>query len=149
MQLLSPVFKHNEFIPLKYTCEGQNINPPLEIYDAPETAKSLALVVDDPDASAGTWTHWVLWNIDPQAQEIPEGNITKGSIEGVNSFKKLNWGGPCPPSGVHRYFFKLYALDISLELDSTAGIEQLQEAMKGHVMAKTELVGLYKRNPPL
>lgn len=145
MVVTSPAFEHNAFIPSKYTCDGENISPPLLISDVPRDAKSLAIVVDDPDAPAGTWVHWVVWNIPPAASEIAENSVPKGAVEGITSFGKIGYGGPCPPSGTHRYFFKLYALDSEIGLSSQAGKAQLKKAMEGRIIAEAELVGLYGR----
>jgi len=146
MFISSPAFKHNGLIPKKYTCDGGDINPPLYISGVPASAtKSLALIVDDPDAPVGTWVHWTLWNITPQTAEIPENSAPLGAFEGTTDFGRPGYGGPCPPSGTHRYFFKLYALDILLTLPSTARKADVEKAMQGHIMDKAELIGLYKR----
>ena len=145
LKLLSPAFKHNDYIPSKYTCDGADVNPPLVIEKAPLTAKSLALIVDDPDAPAGSWVHWVVWNIDPTNNEIRENTVPSGALQGINDFRKHNYGGPCPPSGTHRYFFKLYALDMMLSLGPKANKAELERAMEGHVIAQGELIGLYRR----
>jgi hypothetical protein len=145
LQLISPAFKHNEFIPEKYTCDGKDINPPLLINNIPSGTKSMALIVDDPDAPAGTWVHWVVWNISPDTKEIKESSVAEGAQQGVNDFRKHEYGGPCPPSGTHRYFFKLYALDTMLNLGSKSKKSALEQAMKGHILEKTELIGRYRR----
>ncbi|NWF75542.1 MAG: YbhB/YbcL family Raf kinase inhibitor-like protein [Nitrospirae bacterium] len=145
LKISSPVFKNNEYIPQKYTCDGMDINPPLLIENVPEKAKSLVLIVDDPDAPRRVWVHWVLWNIDPKTKEIKEDYILKGAIQGLNDFKKHDYGGPCPPSGTHRYFFKLYALDTTLNLSSNSTKSDLEKAMKGHIIEQTQIIGLYKR----
>jgi Raf kinase inhibitor-like YbhB/YbcL family protein len=145
LQISSPVFKQNQMIPSKYTCDGADINPPLLIGNMPPEAKSLALIVDDPDAPAGTWVHWVLWNVDPKTTEIRENSVPSGAVQGLNDFKKHAYGGPCPPSGTHRYFFKLYALDTTLNLGPDTTKAALERAMKGHIVAQGELMGLYKR----
>jgi Raf kinase inhibitor-like YbhB/YbcL family protein len=145
LQIVSPAFKHNELIPKKYTCDGKDVNPPLLIENIPPGAKSLALIVDDPDAPVGTWVHWVVWNISPGTREIKEDSVPKGAEQGVNDFWKNDYGGPCPPSGTHRYFFKLYALDAVLNLGSKAKKSDLEGAMKGHILEKAELIGLYRR----
>ncbi|MEW6585032.1 MAG: YbhB/YbcL family Raf kinase inhibitor-like protein [Nitrospirota bacterium] len=145
LQLTSPAFKHNEHIPKKYTCDGANVNPPLLIKNMPENAKSLALIVDDPDAPGGTWVHWVVWNISPFTGEIKENSVPAGAQQGINDFRKHNYGGPCPPSGTHRYFFKIYALDKVLGLDADTRKSDLERAMQGHVIGRVEIVGLYKR----
>lgn len=111
----------------------------------PAGAKSLALVVDDPDAPAGTWTHWTLWNIDPLAPSIDENSKPAEAVEGQTSFGRVGWGGPCPPSGTHRYFFKLFALDEKLNLASGAALSDLEQALQGHLLEQCQLVGLYKR----
>jgi Raf kinase inhibitor-like YbhB/YbcL family protein len=145
LKLSSPAFKYNQMIPFKYTCDGADVNPPLAIESAPAGAKSLALVVDDPDAPAGTWVHWVLWNIDPGTTEIGENSVPSTARQGVNDFRKRSYGGPCPPSGTHRYFFKLYALDTVPDLGQDTTKSALERAMKGHIIAETELIGVYKR----
>lgn len=140
--ITSPVFENKGFIPSKYTCDGANVNPPLSIEATPEGTQSLVLIVDDPDAPMGIWDHWVVWNISP-AKKIEE-NSVPGS-EGLNSFNKHSYGGPCPPSGTHRYFFKVYALDTKLELKTNSKKKDVENAIKGHTLAKGEIVGLYKR----
>jgi len=145
LKLSSTAFKHNDSIPSKYTCDGADVNPPLVIENAPLTAKSLALIVDDPDAPAGNWVHWVVWNIDPTTSEIRENTVPSGAQQGINDFRKHDYGGPCPPSGTHRYFFKLYALDMMLSLGPKTNKAELERAMKGHIVAQGELIGLYRR----
>jgi len=145
LKLSSPAFKHNDFIPSRYTCDGADVNPPLLIENAPLSSKSLALIVDDPDAPAGNWVHWVVWNIDPTNYEIRENTVPSGALQGINDFRKHDYGGPCPPSGTHRYFFKLYALDMMLSLGPKANKAELERAMKGRVIAQGELIGLYRR----
>ena len=145
MKILSPVFKNNELIPAKYTCDGEDINPPLTITELPEGTKSLALIVDDPDAPMGIWDHWIVWNINPSISLIKENSLPEGSVLGKNSFGKLSYGGPCPPLGTHRYFFKLYALDKELDLTEGATKKELEQAMSEHVLDSAELIGLYKR----
>jgi hypothetical protein len=143
--ITSPAFKAGELIPSKFTCDGADVNPALAISDVPPQAKSLALIMDDPDAPGGMWVHWVVWNIDPKTQEIGENSVPRGAKQGVNDFRKTPYGGPCPPSGTHRYFFKLYALDVLLDLGSGTTKGALEKAMKGHVLAQAELMGKYKR----
>lgn len=143
MKIESSAFENNGMIPAEYTCDGVNINPQLTIGGIPAGAESLVLIVDDPDAPGGTWVHWTVWNIDPLVTEIPENSIPMGAVEGVTDFGKTGYGGPCPPSGTHRYFFKLYALDTTLELDSSAAVQDINEAMDGHILESAELVGLY------
>ncbi len=145
LTISSPSFGHNAAIPEKHTCDGRDLNPALAISHVPPGAKSLALIVDDPDAPVGTWVHWVIWNIDPNTAEIREDSVPKGAIQGINDFRKHSYGGPCPPSGTHRYFFKLYALDTMLSLNPNSGKAELEKAMKGHILSHTEIMGLYKR----
>ena len=144
-KLSSPAFGHNGYIPTKYTCDGDDVNPPLKIENVPSSAKSLAMIVDDPDAPGKTWVHWVLWNIPPATTEIREDSIPKGAEQGMNDFGKNPYGGPCPPSGTHRYFFKLYALDTILSLSARLTKSGLEGAMRGHIIGQTELLGLYRR----
>jgi Raf kinase inhibitor-like YbhB/YbcL family protein len=145
LKIYSPVFEHNGRIPSKYTCDGQDINPPLRVENIPTGAKSLALIVDDPDAPRGIWVHWVVWNIAPDTYEIKEHAIPAGAKEGMNDFRKRSYGGPCPPSGTHRYFFKLYALDATLNLNPGTDKAGLEKALKGHILGQAELIGLYER----
>lgn len=142
MKLLSPDFAHNQVIPEKFTCDSEDINPELLIEDLPEGVKSLALIVDDPDAPAGTWVHWVVFNI-PVTGKIASYSIP--GTQGVNTAGGMDYHGPCPPSGTHRYFFKLYALDADMNLKEGSSKAQLEQAMQGHILDKAELVGLYKR----
>lgn len=145
LKITSPVFVTNGYIPARYSCDGADINPPLEIAGVPTGTKSLALIVDDPDAPVGMWVHWVVWNIDPATREIPEDSVPRGASQGKNDWKRNSYGGPCPPSGVHRYFFKLYALDAKLTLGTGTTKSELERAMAGHLLARSELIGLYKR----
>jgi len=145
IKITSPVFADGGFIPRKYTCQGDDINPPLRWQGIPPRAKSLALVVDDPDAPGGVWTHWLVWNINPQATSLGENAIPLRATLGKNSFQKLEYGGPCPPSGTHRYFFKLYALEKNLNLAQGASRQQLETAMKGHILSSGFLMGRYKK----
>lgn len=145
MRIASPAFGHNQNIPAKYTCDGENVNPVLEIAEVPEDAKSLALIMDDPDAPRGTWVHWTLWNIDPSTRQIDENSVPAGAAEGTTSFGKPGYGGPCPPSGTHRYFFKLYALDQMLDLPASTDKSGLENAVQGHVLGQAEFIGLYSR----
>ena len=144
MKITSSAFAHNQKIPSKYTCDGDNISPPLTIEDIPANTKSMVLIVDDPDAPSGTWVHWTVWNIDPNKTEIIESNIP--GVEGITSFGKPGYEGPCPPSGVHRYFFKLYALDNLLNLSTLIDASQLEQAMEGHILSQAELMGSYSRS---
>ena len=142
IKVQSVAFAHNGHIPPKYTCEGDDINFPLEINDVPEEVKSLALIMEDPDAPNGTFYHWLLWNISPN-EAIAEGNVP--GISGTNSFGKTGYGGPCLPSGSHRYFIKVFGLDKTLDLPESSSRNELLEAMKGHVVAGGELMGRYQR----
>lgn len=143
LKLTSPAFEEGGKIPEKYTCDGEDVSPPLKIGGAPENTESLALIVDDPDAPAGTWVHWVVWNIAPEISEIKQGEVP--GTQGINDFKKHDYGGPCPPSGEHRYFFKLYALDTKLDISENSQKGDLLNAMKGHILGKVELRGSYSR----
>lgn len=142
LEISSAAFAESGFIPSRYTCEGENINPPLDIEHIPENALCLALIVDDPDAPAGTWVHWLAWNI-PLTHHIRENEVH--GKEGINDFQQHHYGGPCPPSGTHRYFFKVYALDALLDLPASTDKLQLEKAMSEHIIGFGELVGLYKR----
>ena len=145
MKIESGAFKNGERIPTQYTCDGVDINPPLSISDVPTGAKSLALIMDDPDASrGGTWDHWLIWNIPPDTREIKEGITPPGAITGSNSWPKTSYGGPCPPAE-HRYFFRLYALDTLLDLPAGSAKDSLLKAVEGHILAQAELMGKYSR----
>jgi Raf kinase inhibitor-like YbhB/YbcL family protein len=146
MKIASTAFEHNGQIPKKYTCDGSDVNPPLSFEGIPAEAKSLALIVDDPDAPMGTWVHWVLWNIEPKTTEIKENSVPKNAKQGINDFRKHDYGGPCPPSGTHRYFYKLYALDTTLNLGPNATKNDIELSMKKHILEKAELIGLYRRS---
>ncbi len=146
----SPAFEEGGMIPTKYTCDGQNISPPLTWDSIPDGTKSLALISDDPDAPMGTWVHWVLFNMPPNTKELRENIPAKrildnGAKQGITDFRKIGYGGPCPPSGTHRYYFKLYALDTEIHLDAGITKEQLLDAMEGHILAEGQLMGKYKR----
>lgn len=143
--LSSPAFNHGAQIPSKYTCDGENICPHLVIHGVPERTKSLALIMEDPDAPKGLFVHWVMWNIPPETQEIKEHTVPFGAKEGVNTGRQHGYYGPCPPSGSHRYFLRLYALDSKMELKPTAGKEELEAAMQQHTLAVAELMGTYSR----
>jgi Raf kinase inhibitor-like YbhB/YbcL family protein len=145
LKITSPAFQNNGSVPRQYTCDGKDISPPLVIENCPKEAKSIALICDDPDASIGIWVHWVLWNIDPKAKEIAENAVPQGAVQGMNDFKRHQYGGPCPPSGTHRYFFKVYALDIMLNISPNSQKSDLEKAMKGHILAEGQIIGLYKR----
>ena len=153
MTLTSPAFENGEQIPSKYTCEGENLSPPLAWEGVPEGTKSLVLILDDPDAPDPeapkmVWVHWVVYNIPPDIKNLPE-NVSRAGLApgialGMNDFKKTGYGGPCPPVGRHRYFHKLYALDTTLNLEEATKAD-VEEAMQGHVLARTELIGTYKK----
>lgn len=143
MELSSPAFKNNEAIPAVHSYRGGNVSPPLAISGVPPDAVSLALICDDPDAPAGTWVHWVVWNLDAKTLRIPKGALPLGAVQGNNSWGKPGWGGPAPPSGTHHYVFKLYALKEPLKLKSGADAKALEAAMTGKIVAETKLVGLY------
>lgn len=148
--IISPAFKQNGAIPHEYTCDGADRSPELSWSNAPDGTKSFALICDDPDAPHGTFVHWVVYNIPATKMGMPAGvskeqTLADGSMQGMTSFGRVGFGGPCPPSGEHRYFFKLYALDTMLDLSVGASKEQLLAAMQGHVKGEAELVGLYSR----
>lgn len=145
MQIISPAFSSNGDIPQKYTCEGQGVNPTLLFKDVPEQAKTLVLIVDDPDASTTTWVHWLVWNIDVETKGIAENSVPPEAIEGVTDFGQKGYGAPCPPTGRHGYVFKLYALDTKLNISSFSDKPVLEKAMEGYVLAKAELIGFYKK----
>ena len=144
MKITSSAFQEGGNIPSKFTCDGGDSSPPLQIAEIPSGAKSLVLVVDDPDAPSGLFTHWIVWNISPQTNAIAEGSAPKG-VQGTSDFGKSGYGGPCPPSGTHRYYFKIFALDRELNLPSGTKRNQLDAAMKGHVVAQGELMGRYAK----
>jgi hypothetical protein len=143
ISITSPSFQAGGDIPAKFTCNGTNVSPELQISRVPNEAKSLVLIVDDPDAPRGLFTHWIVWNIDPKTTRVAENNAPTAGVQGTNDFGKRNYGGPCPPSGTHRYFFKIFALDIKLELKPSARRAELDAAMRGHVLAQGELMARY------
>ncbi len=145
MKIQSYAFGNNQIIPSKYTCDGENINPPLEFVDVPKNISTLVLIVDDPDAPMGTWVHWTVWNIAPDINLVAENSVPQSSVQGKTSSGQNVYGGPCPPSGTHRYFFKLFALDSKLTVPSYSTAADLEKAMQGHILDEAELVGLYKR----
>jgi Raf kinase inhibitor-like YbhB/YbcL family protein len=150
MEIKSPAFEEGAFIPRKYTCDGMNVSPPLEWSLVPEVTKAFALICDDPDASMRTWVHWVLYNIPGDqnriSEDIPPMEVLEnGAMHGKNDFRRTGYGGPCPPRGTHRYFYKIYALDEVLDLDPGISKKALLKAMEGHVLAEGQLVGRYKR----
>ncbi len=149
MKLVSPAFANGKPIPEKYTCDGENVNPPLEISQVPSSATSLVLIVEDPDVllsirDDGIWDHWLVWDLPPETKNILEDSAPLG-IVGVNTQGRNSYGGPCPPNGEHRYFFKLYALDTTLGLSAKSGKQELLVNMKGHVIDIAELMGTYRR----
>lgn len=151
LTITSPAFHDGAAIPSQYTCEGNDVSPPLEWSGVPAGARSLALLCDDPDAPRKTWVHWVLWAIPPDRTSLPEGLPSQATLKGVgsqgkNDFGRLGYGGPCPPPGKpHRYFFKLYALDCEVNLGAGAGKRELEQSMQGHVLAHGQLVGKFHR----
>lgn len=151
MQLTSTAFAEGQSIPAKYTCDGEDASPPLQWSGAPTGVKSFALIADDPDAPVGTWVHWVLFDVPATATELPEAMpktqyVPGGAKQGLNDFKHLGYGGPCPPAGKpHRYFFKLYALDGVLDLKPGASKKEVERAIEKHTLAQGQLMGIYKR----
>lgn len=150
MKITSTAFEEGDLIPRQYTCDGEDISPPLEWADLPEGTQSLALICDDPDAPSGTWVHWVVFNLPADAAGLPERvpmepEIGNGGRQGRNDFRRIGYGGPCPPGGTHRYYFKLYALDAFLDEDPGITRDELLEAMEGHILVKSELMGRYRR----
>lgn len=151
LQVTSSAFTPGGVIPKQYTCDGKNISPPLAWAGVPSNAKSLVLIADDPDAPVGTWVHWVVFNIPSAVRELPEAiapieTLSTGGTQGKSSFGKIGYGGPCPPSGAHRYFFKIYALDTELNLRSASTKDDVVKAMDGHVIAEGQLMGKYQRS---
>lgn len=150
MKISSNAFENGGMIPKKYTCDGENINPPLVFSGFPDNTKSVVLICDDPDALNGRFTHWLVYDIHPLAFYINENEpktriMTSGSRQGQNDFGEIGWGGPCPPSGTHRYVFRLYALDKMLNIDLGAKRNAVETAMQGHIIAETEFTGTYGR----
>lgn len=145
LNISSLAFAAGALIPKKYTCDGEDISPPLILAGVPQEAQSLALIMDDPDAPMGTWAHWLVWNISPDTQTIAENSVPSGAVLGQNCFKKLQYGGPCPPFGTHRYFFHLFALDTKLSLPEGSQKKELQKAMQGHIIGEGVLMGIYRR----
>ena len=150
IKLSSTAFKDGEPIPRQYTCDGVNVSPPLEWSGVPKSAKTVAIIADDPDAPAGTWVHWVLYNLPAEnigmVENLPAtDNLKAGGFQGKNDFEKIGYGGPCPPSGTHRYFFKTYALDVELPLKAGATKAELEKAMEGHIVGQAQLMGTYRR----
>lgn len=146
MQISCPVLKENNFLPAKYSCDGEGVNPPLEIADIPKEAKSLALIMDDPDAPGGTFTHWLVWNIHPVIEEVEANSIPLDAVEGYNSAQKEGYTPPCPPSGTHRYRFKLYALDQYLSVDKHVSQPDLRAEIEKHLIDEAKLVTKYSHS---
>jgi len=150
LKLTSTAFAEGDMIPRQYTCDGKDVSPPLAWSGVPAAAKTLALISDDPDAPVGTWVHWVLFDVRASVQGLPEHvptekTLPNGAKQGKNDFGRIGYGGPCPPGGTHRYYFKVYALDTELKLDAGVTKAQLLKAMEGHVLAEGQLMGRYKR----
>lgn len=150
LQITSPAFQQGGMIPARYTCDSSDVSPELHWEGAPAGTKSFALVCDDPDAPRGTWVHWVIFNIPPSQTSLrenvpPDAQLADGTRQGTTDFRRTGYGGPCPPSGVHRYFFKLYALDAMLDLKAGSTKAELMTAMEGHILAEAELMGKYSR----
>ncbi len=139
----SSLFQAGGTIPARFTCKGANVNPPLQFHGLPKAAKCLVLIVDDPDAPGGLFTHWLIWNIDPSATQLREKSAPAGAIEGTNDFGERGYGGPCPPSGTHRYYFRVFALDQKMDLKSGAKRSAVDRTLKGHVLAQGELMGRF------
>lgn len=150
IKITSSAFEEGGMIPAKYTCDGADVSPPLQWDAVPQGSKSIALICDDPDAPMGTWVHWVLFNLPSDAKELAENippaeTLPNGARQGVSDFGRIGYGGPCPPGGTHRYFFKIYALDAEIGLEAGANKHQLLKAMEGHILEQGQLVGKYKR----
>lgn len=150
MRIESTAFSEGSLIPRRHTCDGKDVSPPLSWSGVPEGAKSLALICDDPDAPGKTWVHWVLFNLPSGTKELPEGvpalaSVSGGGVQGINDFRKVGYGGPCPPKGTHRYMFRLYALDAELALPAGATKAELEGAIEGHVLGQVTLTGKYSR----
>jgi Raf kinase inhibitor-like YbhB/YbcL family protein len=150
MKLTSTAFKEGSMIPSQYSCDGEDISPALAWTDVPDGTKSFVLISDDPDAPMGTWVHWVIYNIPEEARELAEGvasdkQLLNGALQGINDFRKIGYGGPCPPGGKHRYYFKLYALDTKLNLSAGATKKEVEKAIQGHVLTQAQLMGTYQR----
>ena len=150
LNITSIAFEHNGMIPSKYTADGADVSPPIAWQGIPENAKSIALICDDPDAPMGTWVHWLVWNIPPETTGLdenvpPDAVLQNGICQGTTDFGQTGYGGPAPPSGTHRYFFKVYALDTMLDLSADSVKPELEAAMDGHILAQGELIGKYAR----
>ncbi len=150
IKMTSPAFEEGGLIPRRYTCDGADVSPPLSWTGVPEGSATIALICDDPDAPMGTWVHWVLFNLPATEKSLPEAipadkELKSGARQGRNDFRRIGYGGPCPPGGTHRYFFKIYALDAALDLPAGATKAELLKAMEGHILAQGQLMGKYRR----
>ncbi len=150
LDIRSSAFHEGEFIPKKFTCDGEDVSPPLSWTHPPEGTKSIVLICDDPDAPMGTWVHWVLFGLSPDTLNLPEDisngkEVLGGAKHGLNDFRKYGYGGPCPPGGTHRYFFKLYAVDTEIGLKPGATKNEVHNAIKGHILEEGQLMGRYSR----
>jgi Raf kinase inhibitor-like YbhB/YbcL family protein len=145
MIISSTAFENKGFIPKNYTCDGSDVNPPLTFRDLPEGTKDIVLIVDDPDSPSGSWTHWVVWNVNPSLEGVDEGAVPEGALQGRNDFGNIGWGGPCPHGGTHRYRFSLYAIDSKITAEEGKAKDDILQLIKGHVLESAVLVGLYKR----
>lgn len=145
MKIISPAFKEGDIIPKQYTCDGIDVNPPLQFIDVPIQTASLLLIVQDPNAVSGNWVHWLIWNIDPSTKKIDEGTVPPGAILGLNDFKRMEWGGPCPPNGKHQYVFTLYALDSMLDIPIDTTTFKINQIIKDHIVDKAEMTVFYER----
>jgi Raf kinase inhibitor-like YbhB/YbcL family protein len=145
MKITSTEFEDQGNIPPRFTCDGENINPSLDISDVPKEAQSLVLIIDDPDAPAGTFTHWLIWNIPPEADSIPTDGLPEDAVQGLNDSGGIGYFGPCPPNGTHRYFFHLYALDTELDLEAGSGRAELEDSIAEHILEEAILMARYSR----
>jgi len=150
IKITSSAFEDGGLIPAKYTCDGSDVSVPLQWDAVPEGTKSIALICDDPDAPMGTWVHWVIFGLPAETRELAENlpsdaTLANGAKQGITDFGRTGYGGPCPPSGTHRYFFRIYALDTAVDLTSNAKKHDLLEAMEGHILGQGRLIGKYKR----
>lgn len=150
MKLVSSAFEEGEMIPKKYTCDDMNISPPLNWSSVPEGTKTFAIICDDPDAPMGTWVHWVIYNLPANINELSENVpaleiLPNGAKQGRNDFGKIGYGGPCPPGGTHRYYFKIYALEKELDIDAGITKAELLKAIEGHILSEAQLMGRYRR----
>lgn len=150
LTVTSTAFVEGDMVPKQYTCDGRDVSPPLSWSGIPDGAKSIALICDDPDAPVGTWVHWVVYDMPASTSGLPEhvtaaGGLPRGAKQGMNDFRKMDYGGPCPPGGIHRYFFKVYALDRELGLREGATRAELVKSMEGHILAQGQLMGRYSR----